>query len=121
MNRVVHFEFSADEPERASEFYRKVFGWEIAKWEGPVDYWPVKTGEEGEPGINGGIKDRPEPGITTVVTIEVESVDDVLEKVVASGGEILMPKTEIPGVGFHAYFRDTEGNTVGLMEMPSTD
>lgn len=121
MNRVVYFEFSADEPERASEFYRNVFGWNIMKWEGPIDYWLVTTGEQGTPGIDGGIKDKPQTDLTTVVTVEVESVDDVLENVVASGGEILMPKTEIPGVGFHAYFRDTEGNTVGLMENLTAD
>ena len=116
MNRVVHFEFSADEPERASEFYRKVFGWEIIKWEGPVDYWLVTTGKEGSPGIDGGIKFRPEPELSTVVTVDVESVDDALERTVAAGGEVVLPKTEIPGIGFHAYFRDTEGNIVGLME-----
>jgi predicted enzyme related to lactoylglutathione lyase len=116
MNRVVHFEISADDPERASGFYRSVFGWKIINWEGPVDYWLVTTGEKGTPGIDGGIKHRPEPDLTTVVTVEVESVDETLDKITAGGGVILMPKTEIPGVGYHAYFRDTEGNVVGLME-----
>ncbi len=27
-----------------------------------------------------------------------------------------MPKMKIPGVGFHAYCQDTEGNIFGIME-----
>jgi len=52
LSRVIHFEIHADIPERAVKFYEKVFGWQIQKW-GPIDSWLAKTGEEGEPGING--------------------------------------------------------------------
>ena len=58
MNRVVHFELPADNPDRAVDFYKKVFGWQIQKWPGPQDYWLVTTGADGEPGINGGILRR---------------------------------------------------------------
>ena len=34
MNRVVHFEIQAEEPERAAKFYNKIFGWTIEKWPG---------------------------------------------------------------------------------------
>ena len=54
MDRVVHFELAAEDPERAAEFYRQAFGWVIKKWEGPTEYWLVTTGAEGEAGINGG-------------------------------------------------------------------
>lgn len=54
MPRVVHFEVHADDPERAANFYSGVFGWELAKWEGPQDYWLITTGPDDEPGINGG-------------------------------------------------------------------
>ena len=58
MPRVIHFELPADEPERAARFYESVFGWEITKWQGPMDYWLVTTGEEGTPGIDGAISPR---------------------------------------------------------------
>ncbi|HPT75026.1 MAG TPA: VOC family protein, partial [Methanomassiliicoccaceae archaeon] len=58
MPRVIHFEIPAEDPERAVEFYKKVFGWKIDKWEGPIDYWLVMTGENDEPGINGAIHDN---------------------------------------------------------------
>jgi uncharacterized protein len=38
MGRVIHFELNADDPARAAEFYKKVFGWKIEKWSGPQDY-----------------------------------------------------------------------------------
>ena len=115
MPRVTHFELAADDPERASAFYREVFGWTVSKWDGPVDYWLVTTGEEGEPGIDGAIQRR-EEGATTVNTIDVSSVDEFVEKIVAAGGQIAPPKMEVPGVGFLAYGIDTEGNVFGIFE-----
>lgn len=32
MNRVIHFEVHAAAPERAAEFYRRVFGWQVKEW-----------------------------------------------------------------------------------------
>jgi predicted enzyme related to lactoylglutathione lyase len=116
MKRVVHFEISTDDPERAANFYRNVFGWKIEKWEPPIDYWLVTTGEDTEPGINGGIKRRSDPAVGTVNTIDVPSIDDIIAKIESGGGKVVMPKTEIPGVGFHAYCQDSEGNVFGLME-----
>ena len=59
MPRVVHFEINAKKPELLAEFYEKVFGWEIEKWEGPVDYWLITTGKEDESGINGVCQKEP--------------------------------------------------------------
>ncbi len=115
MNRVIHFELNADDPQRAIEFYEKVFGWNTNKWEGEFDYWLVNTGEEDEPGINGGIMKR-QDGQSTVNTIGVDSIDNYTEKTEEAGGEVLMGKTAVPGVGYSAYIKDTEGNVIGLME-----
>jgi uncharacterized protein len=117
MPRVVHFEITADEPERATKFYRDVFGWEIQKWAGPEDYWLLKTGE-GEPGIDGGLLRRTDnkPGMPYVVnTLQVSSVDEYAARVTAGGGEVVVPPFAIPGVGRLAYCRDTEGNVFGIM------
>ncbi len=45
MSRVVHFEIHVDDPNRASKFYTDVFGWKFNKWEGPMDYWLISTGD----------------------------------------------------------------------------
>jgi predicted enzyme related to lactoylglutathione lyase len=90
MSRVVHFEIPADNPERVAGFYKKVLGWDIQKWEGPVDYWLISTGKETEPGIHGGIarkKDRSASGI--LVTAQVDSVDDCLKKIAQPGAASL--------------------------------
>lgn len=121
MKRVVHFELAADKPDRAVKFYEDVFGWNIQKWEGPIDYWLIDTGEKNEPGINGAIKHRVDPRQMTVNTIDVPSIDEFLKKIEEAGGKIIVPKTEIPGVGFHAYCEDTEGNIFGIMEERSSE
>ena len=55
MNRFTHFELATDDLEKTAAFYRAVFGWGVYKWEGPVDYWLVDTGDASTPGINGGL------------------------------------------------------------------
>lgn len=116
MSRVVHFEVNADNPERAVKFFSDVFGWQINKWEGPMDYWLVKTGESDRLGIDGAIMKRTEPGAPVINTIGVENLDESLEKVTAAGGSVVAPKMEIPGIGFFAYIKDTEGNTFGVLQ-----
>lgn len=115
MPRVVHFEINADDPARASKFYSSVFGWNINKWDGPIDYWMVDTGEDG-PGINGGVTKRMQPNLATVNTVTVDDLDAYMKKVEAAGGKIVVPKGPIPGMGWLAYAIDSEGNTFGLME-----
>jgi len=126
MNRVVHFEIQADDPERAAQFYRDVFGWEIKKWEGegvPMEYWMIMTAPEGSTdlGINGGLLKRPaktppqECGTNSFVcTMDVEDFDAVAERIKKAGGIVAMPKFALTGMAWQGYFLDTEGNTFGI-------
>jgi predicted enzyme related to lactoylglutathione lyase len=116
MSRVVHFEIPADNPERAEKFYSETFGWKFQKWAGPQDYWPVTTGPNEQPGINGGLLRRPHPGAPVVNTIQVEDLNKSLEAVAKHGGKTVVPRMAIPGVGHLAYCQDTEGNTLGVMQ-----
>jgi len=120
MPRVVHFEIHAENPERAVKFYRGIFGWEIKKWDGPQDYWLITTGPDDEPGINGALMRRQgeidgQAVIAYVCTVEVSSVDEYVEKITQGGGSVAVPKMAVPGVGWLAYCKDTEGNLFGLM------
>jgi hypothetical protein len=114
MNRFTHFELASDDLEKTAAFYREVFGWQIHKWEGPVDYWLVDTGDLSTPGINGGLMEAGGGFSGTINTIEVEDIDAALAKVLANGGEVAMEKGAIPGVGYQAYFKDNSGIMVGL-------
>lgn len=115
MNRVIHFEIPVDNPERAIKFYEDVFGWEITKWEGPFDYWLIKTGEEGEPGINGALMTK---GMGDIVknTIGVESFDEFAKKIQKNGGTMITEKMSVPGIGVMGAFEDTEGNISTIIE-----
>jgi predicted enzyme related to lactoylglutathione lyase len=117
MPRVVHFEIVADMPERVMKFYKEVFGWEFIKWDGPQDYWFVKTGEDSQPGINGGLtpKMNRQSGRVTN-SIDVPSVDDFSKKISTSGGKIVRPKMAIPGIGYFALCEDTDGNSFGIIQ-----
>ena len=121
MPRVVHFEIDAEKPERAIKFYEKVFGWKIEKWKGPMEYWLIMTGNEKEPGIDGGLSKRMEPLAGTgtrayLCTIGVSSVDEYTKKIEKAGGEIVMPKMQLMGVGWFVQAKDTEGNLFSLMQ-----
>ena len=115
MSRVIHFEIPAENPERAAAFYKKTFGWKFEKWEA-MDYWLVNTGEEGQPGINGGMMPKQGPVTGTTNTIGVDSVDASVKAVVDAGGKLIMGKAPIPTVGYFAYLQDTEGNIFGVMQ-----
>lgn len=124
MNRVVHFEIQAEDPERAARFYRDVFGWTIEKWDSPdMEYWMVMTAEKDskEPGINGGLLRRkggtPTEGQSVnayVCTMQVENFDATAQKITAAGGIVALPKMAIAGMAWQGYFKDTEGNIFGI-------
>jgi predicted enzyme related to lactoylglutathione lyase len=116
MPRPMHFEIPADDPARAEAFYGAVFGWKFRKWDGPMPYWLITTGADGEPGIDGGLLPRSQPGASTVNTIGVASLDDTVRAVEAKGGRVVAPRMGIPGVGWLAYCLDPEGNTFGVLE-----
>ena len=118
MGRVVYFEITAEDPERAVRFYSDVFGWFVEKWQSPADYWACSTGEEDEPGINGAIMRRPLTDARggTIPTLAVEDLASALEHVLEAGGEVVQGRKTIPYVGYHAYCRDPEGNVFGVLE-----
>ena len=116
MPRVVHFEIVADMPERVMKFYKEVFAWEFKKWDGPQDYWFVKTGEDSQPGINGGLTPKMNQSGRVTNSIDVPSVDDFSKKISTSGGKIVRPKMTIPGIGYFALCEDTEGNSFGIIQ-----
>jgi len=116
MGRVVHFEIPADDVQRASDFYRKVFGWKIQAWGGPIDYHLAETGPQDALGIDGAIMPREAPVTGVVNTVGVGDIQAARDAVRAAGGEIVTEVNDIPGVGKFCYCRDTEGNLLGLMQ-----
>ena len=110
MPRVVHFEIFGDQPEQLIDFYTTVFHWKFEKW-GSMDYWIIKTGDG--PGIDGGLGTQRNPSVNT---IDVDDVDDSLDKITRKGGTVVVPKMTMPGIGYLAYFQDPQGNIFGIMK-----
>ena len=115
MNRPIHFEIPAEDPERAIQFYTKLFGWKFEKWNGPMEYWTIRTGDTA-PGIDGGLMRRRDPAQPCVNTMDVADLDATIKQVEGLGGQCVLPKMPIPGVGWLAYFKDTEGHIFGVMQ-----
>ncbi|MEJ2359024.1 MAG: VOC family protein [Deinococcales bacterium] len=116
MGRVIHFEIPARDMQRAGRFYREALGWTVTGWEGPVEYLLVGTGSGGTPGIDGGILRANELIGSVVNTASVDDLEAALERVKAAGGTVERGRQAVPGVGYMAYCRDTEGNLFGLMQ-----
>lgn len=114
MGRVIGFELSSQEPEKAAEFYSNVFGWEVAEphW----DYWAVSTGKDVKPGINGGIGKGPNDyPHGTRLQIEVDSIDTAISKAKENGAMIVRDKMEFDDF-YLAYLVDTVGIGFGLIQ-----
>jgi predicted enzyme related to lactoylglutathione lyase len=127
MARIAHFEIRAKDPERAINFYKNVFNWEIKKWPGQTDYWLVMTGrmtkepEDQGYGIDGGITssfpfEGGEAIRAYVNTMDVEDIDQMMEQVVENGGKIVAEKTSVTKAGWLCYCLDTEDNYFGMMQ-----
>jgi predicted enzyme related to lactoylglutathione lyase len=115
--RIVHFNLPVDDPERATTFYEKVFGWTFHKVDSPTPFWFVKTGPDDEPGINGTLYARVNgqpAGLCNVV--DVQSVETAVASIEEAGGTVAVRKMPIPGIGWIAVATDTEANVFSLLQ-----
>lgn len=117
MGRVVHFEISADDLERAKKFYAEALGWDIKDAGMPgAEYWLAATGRPDETGVGGAIMPRSYRQQAVVNTVSVDNLEESIKKVEKAGGKLSDGPHNIPGVGQHAYVTDTEGNLFGLLQ-----
>jgi uncharacterized protein len=122
--KVVHFEIPADNVERAKSFYKQAFGWDISQYPG-MEYHMVNTAAIDEKtrmpkevgAINGGLAKRNnETNKNTVITVDVADIEAALKNIEKLGGKTVQKKQPVADMGFTAYFKDTEGNIVGLWQ-----
>lgn len=108
---LCHFEFMTDDPAKAKAFYGRVFGWEFDDNAMP-GYTLIRTGQD--PG--GGMMMRPEgaPNPALHAYFMVDDIEATLKKAADAGGQVCVPKTPIPNVGFYGMFIDPEGIAIGL-------
>jgi uncharacterized protein len=123
-NHLTHFAIYIDDIERAKNFYSEVFDWGFNSY-GPSDYLQIKGSKSDYAHPIGALQSRQyspvaEKTIGFECTIGVENIEHTIDKVSQSGGQILLPKTSIPYVGWIAKFLDTEGNLFCAMQYDSS-
>lgn len=119
-NKLTHFAIHIDDIERAKDFYDGVFEWSFTSY-GQSDFLQIKADKSENGELIGALQSRKYSPVSEKIigfecTIGVENIDEIIEKVKRNGGQIVMPKTTIPYVGFIAKFLDTEGNLICAMQ-----
>ena len=123
-NKLTHFAIHIDDMERAKNFYGEVFDWGFNSY-GPSDFLQIKADKTESGELIGALQSRKYSPLQEKITgfectIAVANIDEIIEKVQSRGGQVLMPKTAIPYVGWIAKFLDTEGNLICAMQYDNT-
>ena len=109
---IVHVEFAASDQQAAGKFYADLFGWK-------TEYMPefkYVTFETGPDEVGGGINPVSDdyPAGTVVFYVGTDDIEASLAKAEGLGGKTILPKMEVPGMGWLAMFLDPFGNKIGL-------
>jgi predicted enzyme related to lactoylglutathione lyase len=119
-NHIRHFAVQADQVDRVRSFYENVFDWVFERW-GPPNFYLIRTGPENDRGLQGALQERQQKldgaGMRGFeCTIGVDDLDAVLALITRFGGTVVSKPFAIDGAGRLAFFHDTEGNRVGVMQ-----
>ena len=124
-NAISWFEIGSTDLDRATKFYETIFGISLAPMDLPNIKMRMFPIDDMMKGIGGAVVDSGgfhKPSATDGPLIYLNGnpdVQNILDKVEAAGGKIMVPKTEIsPEYGFMAVIIDTEGNRIGLHSVP---
>ena len=119
-NPVIWFEIPTEDLERATDFYQTVFAVDLQITDVGPSRMALFPSEDGTAGAAGALAQRTgfEPSTDgALVFFSVASIEDVIARATDAGGEILMPQTELPGLGYTANIGDTEGNQIALYQL----
>ena len=107
---VVHFEIGTRRSDQAKKFYSVLFDWDIQS-HGPATMVVTGSAE----GIQGNISQPDtEPKNYVTIYVQVPDITASLKQVEKLGGKVLVPASEVPGMGHFAWFADLDGNAIGL-------
>ncbi len=113
--KICYVELPATDTARSSEFYQRVFGWQLRTRSNGSIAFDDSTGQVSGSWITGRTP-ASAPGI--LFYIMVDSVEASVAAVVKNGGEIVQ-KIGMDAPEITARFRDPGGNIVGLYQEPS--
>jgi predicted enzyme related to lactoylglutathione lyase len=110
-NPVSWFEIIGKDGDALQKFYADLFGWQMQKAPGDMNYAML---EAKDGGIAGGIGESQQGMSYVAVYAEVDDPQAYLDKAESLGGTTVMPVTEVPGMVTFALFNDPEGHTIGV-------
>lgn len=109
---IAHVEIPSTNLDKSKDFFKNVFGWDFKPFGNGYllfnNYKGIMVGLRQVESVSG--------GDTTVFHINVESIDEILEKAKEFGGDVKTEKITIPAMGWYALIYDTDGNTIGLYQ-----
>jgi uncharacterized protein len=111
MSKIVHFEVPAQDTARAKEFWGSLFGVQFQTYEGPVEYHMFQNDDQ----TGGGIYPQQQGEKGLITYFNVDDIDTARQKVQELGGSA-EDKEPVPGMGWYARARDTEGNDFSLWQ-----
>ena len=114
--QITHIDLPSDDLPRAVAFYKALFGWQAANMPEFPGYEVFTTGQDGV-GVGIGLRGETAPGQPRIY-LTVDSIDEALAKLPELGGSVVVEKTEVPGMGWYAAIKDTEGSEIGIWENP---
>lgn len=124
-NAVSWFEIPTLDIDRAAKFYETVFSIKLVPLDLPNIKMRMFPVEDMETGVGGALVKSdsfhvPSDSLGPLLYLNANpDVQNVLEKVEAAGGKILVPKTQIsPEYGYMGVFKDTEGNRIAVHSAP---
>ncbi len=123
-NAISWFEIPTKDLDRAQKFYEEIFGIQMI----PLDLENIKMRMfplDDMMGVGGALcyaEGFYNPSLNDGPLIYLNAnpdVTNVLSKVDAAGGRVVVPKTQIsPEYGYMGVFIDSEGNRIGLHSVP---
>jgi len=109
---IVFFDIAGTDLASQAGFYKAVFDWDV----GPDGRLTVPAANP-LPGLLRIEQANQGPVAERILYVGVPDIAAALARITTHGGQVVFPRTEVPGVVVLALFKDPAGNRMGLVEM----
>jgi predicted enzyme related to lactoylglutathione lyase len=106
-------ELLTTDPAKAADFYKAIYGWTVMEQDmGGMTYRVLKRGDR----MTGGIMKLPMPGIPPHwgTYVAVANLEETMKRAESLKAKVVVPPTDIPGMGRFATFTDPVGATLSV-------
>lgn len=116
---IVHVEIPAQDQQATGAFYAELFGWQVQHVpELNYSFFSVDGGTGGGfPQADGELAVAGKP----LIYVDTDDIRASLTRAEELGGRLIVPRTQIPGIGWFGIFEDPNGNQIALFNDAETD